>query len=150
MRLPLALILAAYAIVHVGKMVSLHPYQYVYYNRLVGGLAGANGRFETDYWGESYREAVLRLSAHLEEETGSAALAEQARRYRVFVEGPRASATYYFSANLDYVDRPDDADFIISFTRYSAHREHRAAKELIRIEREDTPLSYVFDRRGSR
>jgi hypothetical protein len=39
-------------------MVQLHPYQYLYYNRLSGGLASANGRYETDYWGLSVREAI--------------------------------------------------------------------------------------------
>jgi hypothetical protein len=35
----------------------LHPYEYVYYNSLVGGVKGAYGRFEMDYWGISFREA---------------------------------------------------------------------------------------------
>lgn len=37
---------------------SLHPYQYIYYNSLTGGLRGAEGNFETDYWLTSYRETV--------------------------------------------------------------------------------------------
>jgi len=36
----------------------LHPYQYVYYNSLVGGVAGASSKFETDYWTISYKEAI--------------------------------------------------------------------------------------------
>ncbi len=36
----------------------LHPYQYVYYNSLVGGVAGASSDFETDYWTISYKEAI--------------------------------------------------------------------------------------------
>lgn len=40
-------------------LVRLHPYQYTYFNELVGGLAGAGGRYETDYWVASYREAML-------------------------------------------------------------------------------------------
>jgi hypothetical protein len=35
---------------------SLHPYEYVYYNSLVGGTRGAQGQFEMDYWATSYRE----------------------------------------------------------------------------------------------
>lgn len=37
-------------------MWRVHPYEYLYFNRLYGGLAAANGNFETDYWGASYRE----------------------------------------------------------------------------------------------
>lgn len=40
-----------------GAMRSLHPYEYVYFNRISGGLARQASRFETDYWGLTYREA---------------------------------------------------------------------------------------------
>jgi len=39
------------------RMAALHPYQYVYFNALVGGHRGAQGRYETDYWCVSEREA---------------------------------------------------------------------------------------------
>lgn len=39
-------------------LVHLHPYQMTYFNALAGGLAGASGRYETDYWVTSYREAA--------------------------------------------------------------------------------------------
>jgi hypothetical protein len=42
----------------VREMIVLHPYEYVYFNRLEGGLAGASSRFETDYWGASYHEGM--------------------------------------------------------------------------------------------
>lgn len=38
--------------------IQLHPYQYMYYNSLVGGLAGASGDYETDYWDTTYKEAI--------------------------------------------------------------------------------------------
>jgi hypothetical protein len=40
------------------NMIALHPYQYVYFNRLTNGLAGARGKFDTDYWGLSMREGM--------------------------------------------------------------------------------------------
>jgi len=39
-------------------MWSLHPYEYVYFNRSSGGLAKQATRFEADYWGASYREGL--------------------------------------------------------------------------------------------
>jgi hypothetical protein len=42
----------------VWDMVALHPYQYLYFNRTFGGLAHAQGRFETDYWALSMREGM--------------------------------------------------------------------------------------------
>ncbi len=43
-------------------IVTLHPYQYVYYNQFVGGVQGAARRYELDYWMTSYREAGRFLS----------------------------------------------------------------------------------------
>jgi hypothetical protein len=36
----------------------LHPYQYVYYNSLVGGVSGAIQDYEAEYWFVSYKEAM--------------------------------------------------------------------------------------------
>jgi hypothetical protein len=43
---------AAYMNVH------LHPYQYIYYNSIVGGVRGAFHNYELDYWGTSYYESA--------------------------------------------------------------------------------------------
>ncbi len=39
-------------------VLSLHPYQYIYYNSLTGGVGGAFRRYEMDYWGTSFRAAA--------------------------------------------------------------------------------------------
>jgi hypothetical protein len=39
-------------------MIRYHPYQNLYFNGFVGGIRGACHRFELDYWGLSYREAL--------------------------------------------------------------------------------------------
>jgi hypothetical protein len=40
-------------------LARLHPYQYVYFNRVfAGGLARASRSYETEYWGSSYREGA--------------------------------------------------------------------------------------------
>jgi len=38
--------------------VQLHPYQYIYYNSFVGGMAGAFRNYDLDYWATSYHEAA--------------------------------------------------------------------------------------------
>lgn len=43
-------------------MVSLFPYQYSYYNALVGGTVGAQDRYYIDVWRSAEREALRRLS----------------------------------------------------------------------------------------
>ena len=42
----------------VTDMVALHPYEYMYFNRMFGGLKAAHGRYETDHWGLSMREGM--------------------------------------------------------------------------------------------
>jgi hypothetical protein len=57
------IILAALLLPNLYWDVKLHPYQYVYYNQLVGGVSGAFRRFEMDYWATSYKEAAEYLNA---------------------------------------------------------------------------------------
>ncbi|MFN8242097.1 MAG: tetratricopeptide repeat protein [Bacteroidales bacterium] len=48
-------------------MVRNYPYSYVYYNQIVGGIRGANGNYETDYYYISQREASEWLKDYLRE-----------------------------------------------------------------------------------
>jgi hypothetical protein len=52
------LVVAAGVALPVASMLSLRPLEYVYFNHASGGLAAAEGRFELDYWGLSYRLGV--------------------------------------------------------------------------------------------
>ena len=38
------------------RIVQLHPYEYIYFNDLSGGIRAADERFELDYWGTSFAE----------------------------------------------------------------------------------------------
>ena len=57
-----ALLLAVLALPGLYSMVRLYPYEYVYYNSLVGGTAGAAYRYELDYWRISLREMALEMN----------------------------------------------------------------------------------------
>lgn len=46
------------------SIISLHPYQYIYFNPLLGGVRKAYGNFETDYWMLSVKEAAEWLIRH--------------------------------------------------------------------------------------
>ena len=43
--------------------VSLHPYQYAYYNRASGGIQAAAHRYEVDYWLTCYRALTEQMNA---------------------------------------------------------------------------------------
>ena len=43
-------------------IIRLHPYEYTYYNALVGGTGGAFRHYETDYWLTCYRSTVNQIA----------------------------------------------------------------------------------------
>lgn len=69
-------------------IVSLHPYEYIYYNALVGGMDGAAGQYEMDYWCTSFREAMLYVNQVAPENA------------RVAVAGSLTTATPYARPGL--------------------------------------------------
>jgi hypothetical protein len=107
----IGLIVAAEQIV---TLVRLHPYEYVYYNHLVGGIRGAAGRYELDYWATSYREAVKILVEYLQRTEPDRYASTD---YQVLVFGPRNCAAAFFPPNLHLLMDPQKADFYISFSR---------------------------------
>ena len=50
----------------VMTMITLHPFQYIYFNPSSGGLPAAYNRDETDYWGISHKEAATWLNQWVE------------------------------------------------------------------------------------
>jgi len=44
------------------SLVQLHPYQYSYYNKFVGGFSGAENRFELDYWLTCYKSITKQIN----------------------------------------------------------------------------------------
>lgn len=41
--------------------IANHPYQYMYFNEIAGGVKGAHGNYELDYWNQTPREAFAWL-----------------------------------------------------------------------------------------
>src|SRR5262249_40997601 len=71
-------------------LARLHPYEYLFYNALVGGLEGASRNYATDYWVNIMPEAVRDLERYIES-ANIRALATKPIRYSVAVCGERAS-----------------------------------------------------------
>ena len=135
--------LVVYGLGHVAIMFVLHPDQYVYYNGLVGGVDGAQSLFKTDYWGNSYAEAVKGLTNYLETEYGAEF---EDHDFTVAVCGPPISADYFFPDNFVFTDDRDKADFFIAFTKDNCNNA-LPGKEVFRVERLGALLSIVLDRR---
>jgi hypothetical protein len=129
-------------------MVQLHPYQYVYYNRLfAGGVAGAAGRYETDYWGSSYKEGIEWLLEHYP---------ERPPRERVRVAGYSTSRVpfwYYLGRSeagrrlFEAVEVEQSPHVVFGPTAIREH-EKVEGRVLHVVERQGTPLLYIFEVRA--
>ena len=51
-----AVLLIVVALPGIYACIQLHPYEYIYYNSLIGGVSGAYRKFELDYWATSFQE----------------------------------------------------------------------------------------------
>ncbi|MBK8176688.1 MAG: glycosyltransferase family 39 protein [Rhodospirillales bacterium] len=141
----LALTLFASAVVKdVWTMVALHPHEYVYYNLLVGGVSGANGRYETDYWSNFTREAIDRLTDRLAAENGGSL---PDRTYDVDLCTSSWPLTAYAPPQLRTADDCQDADFFISTTNTNCDRICNG-RTIIEIKRLGVVLGVVKDRRS--
>jgi hypothetical protein len=118
-----------------NHMVRLHPYEYVYFNECIGGLKGSEGKFDNDYWGASYKEAVEWLKRNEAKDPN--------RIYKVNGSGNAYQIAYYFPPNMAWSDFKD-ADYYLSCTRDGKHKLADASKVIHKIEREGVPLNYIF------
>ncbi|MBI4550211.1 MAG: hypothetical protein HY714_04740 [Candidatus Omnitrophica bacterium] len=89
----LSLLIAGLLAEPAAWMIRNHPHEYVYFNPSVGGLKGAFGRYETDYWGNSLRLASEWLARHHQEtRPGQPAV--------VRADGELMSSAYYLVRKL--------------------------------------------------
>jgi len=145
-RTAFSAVIASYLGWHVTTLVELHPDQYVYYNALVGGVEGAANRYELDYWGNSYREAVNDLAAYIHREEAKTGVH---KTYQVLVCAEGTSAAYFFPKDLVLAQNARDADFYLSNTRLGCDKEYDG-DTIITVSRDDAVLSVVKDRRRLR
>jgi len=94
-------------------MVTFHPYQNVYFNRLAGrDMQTVKMRFDLDYWGLAYREgleSLLKLDGR-----------ERIKVYADTPAGVRNAAILVTSEEhrLDFVNEPGEADYFIGNYRW--------------------------------
>jgi hypothetical protein len=126
-------------------LVRLHPYQYLFYNPLVGGLEGASRQFATDYWVNMMPEAVEHLEGYVDKLDGS----RHAHRYTVAVCGERASFENEVRDHpeLQWTDDWKTADFFIAPTHMNCDRADDGTV-IAKISRVGVLIGVVKDRRA--
>jgi hypothetical protein len=130
----------------VRDMVALHPYQYAFFNRISGGVGAAYGRFDTEYWGTSYKEGIEWLARNYEPDAppGSIAVANPSNPFLTYYYLHSAKPEVQRFKPVDIVDHPD---VVLSLTRWNQHLVYGRSVLHI-IEREGVPFLYVLKARS--
>jgi hypothetical protein len=114
-----ALAVSAALVWNAGTLIRLHPYQYLYYNPLAGGLQGASGRYVTDYWVNIMPEAVDDLEDFVAKlDAGH----PSGHRYTVAVCGERLPFEKQANARLQWTEDWNKAEFFIAPTHMNCDR----------------------------
>ena len=125
----------------VAQMAQLHPYEYAFFNDLVGGTRNAAGLFETEYWGASLAEATGDLSRYIV----SHHLA-RAKPWQVAVCGKPSQMGDETDPNIQATTDWQHADFFVATTR-GACDSRLPGKDIGEVERDGVPFAIVKDLR---
>ena len=130
-------------------LVRLHPYEYLYYNSLVGGLEGASRRYDLDYWFGSMPEAINHLEAYLRRtEPGNESW--PTRVYSVAVCGERLpfeKAVTLPQLKWDFKQEWSQSDFFIAPTQLNCDGDVDG-RIIGTVERLGVVIAYVKDLRA--
>jgi Dolichyl-phosphate-mannose-protein mannosyltransferase len=125
----------------------LHPDEYLFFNPLVGGLAGAARRYDTDYWVNIMPEAVGDLEHFLDRTEGPSGKSGQRRHYLVAVCGEQLPFEKEADARLAWTRDLRHAEFFIAPTHMNCDRA-LDGKVVASIERMGVVIGVVKDRRA--
>ena len=130
---------------HTATMVRLHPYEYVNYNHLVGGIKGAEKFFELDYWSTSQQTLYRELRERLIKNEGEEALHQP---WRIRLCGAPEAALYFLEKEWKplWIGRKGEADFEVGIPGNACPAPKLPAT--IEVRREGVLLGYVNDLRG--
>ena len=125
-------------------LIRLHPYEYLFFNSLVGGLQGAARTYDTDYWVNVMHAAVVELESFLDRENSP----RPTRRYFVAVCGERLPFEKEAQARgrLRWATDDDPADFFIAPTHQSCDTAIDG-NVIVTVERMGVPIGVIKDRR---
>lgn len=135
-RLFLISLLTIHFLLVFSQFLRLHPYEYTYFNELTGYISGVNGKFETDYWGTSYKEGALYLNTMLEKPS------------RIGMCGNRAAETYFSGSPHTIIWIPEcntfnGVDYVMTFGR-NGNWDRVPGKVVHTVSREGVPLLKIF------
>lgn len=146
-RLPIVSVAlgGAYTAAIVATLVILHPLEYIAMNSLAGGVAGAYGRFDLDYWSMAVPEALRRLEHRIDAE---GRLAGNPPRVLVCLSWREQLAGVMFRRNWIAETHLDKADYLIATERWPC-ADGTTAALVDEVKRFGRPFARIYaNRRG--
>jgi hypothetical protein len=131
------IVIALLALPGVYACIQLHPYEYIYYNTLTGGVKGAYRNYELDYWATSYKEAAeyLNMAAPSGAKIGVVGTDLNFKPYA----RPDLQITYF-----NGVDASEDLDYVVITSRESNDLAICPGAKIVRtIERDGAILTSI-------
>ena len=125
----------------VMQMAELHPYEYAFFNDIVGGTQNAAGQFETEYWGTSLAEGTDDLSHYI-----AAHHLARATPWRVAVCGKPSQMGDETDPHIQATGDWQHADFFVATTRGACDRR-LPGHEIAEVKRDGVPFAVVKDLR---
>jgi hypothetical protein len=144
----LAVVTACF-VLNAVTLIRLHPYEYLFYNTVVGGLEGASRRYDLDYWFGSMPEALTQLEAYLRR-TAPVEASPPAQGYSVAVCGERPAFEKTVTLpqlRWDFKAEWDQSDFFIAPTHMNCDSD-LDGKVIGTVERLGVTIAYIKDRRA--
>jgi len=130
------LLIAVIALPGTASSIKLYPYEYVYYNSLVGGPASVRDRYELDYWRISLRAAALELNELAPH--GSTVIVT--RSAGLFARYARPDMVVDKIINST-VDLNQGYDYLVQVARWQAWDMYPEVKNVVSIERDGAVLA---------
>jgi 4-amino-4-deoxy-L-arabinose transferase-like glycosyltransferase len=119
--------------------IQLHPYEYIYYNSLIGGVSGANRKFELDYWATSFQKSIEYINENADPGT-SIAMSIGSRQ--VVQEYARPDLSIGVTNNLNVPQ--SQPYYILSSTRANQDLTYcKNIRIVFAVQRDGAFLSYV-------
>jgi hypothetical protein len=135
----------------VPSLITMHPYQYAYYNFLAGNRETLHERFETDFWVTSYREAAEWLNSKKGQNPQPMHVLIAANPHSMAAFGVFVRPDIQFSATMDNYLRqpiPPQFDYYVASVRYGLWTNFSGSPIIHRIERDGILMSVIRARQS--
>ena len=143
------LISAAIGGVYVGfsiwTLAVLHPLEYIATNALAGGVAGAQGRFDLDYWSVAATVALRRLESR-RDYAPPGRCAQNPPSIAICIGYREALVGPLFRRPWRLEPDPKQADFIIATERWPCAQDIADAVLIDEVRRFDRPFAWTYAR----